>query len=79
MTLVGYTRGGSPVFFNKTGRNKQGSPNKNPRYKCACGHRTTRKQREVNGNRCFSCKKVFPHLEGLRLAALLIILGSMNK
>lgn len=60
MTLIGYTPGGSPIFFGARETRRPMRRCKNPRTKCQqCGHSTTRNQRKRNGNRCHQCKTEF--------------------
>jgi hypothetical protein len=60
---IGYTPGGSPIFFG--GVRLTVKKNKNKRYKCSddgCPHSTTKNQAKKNGGVCFFCKA---HLKGL--------------
>ena len=57
MALIGYTNGGSPIFFNGT---KSSQPSKvrsggRPRYRCRCGQRNTARQVKAKGGHCPHC------------------------
>jgi hypothetical protein len=65
MALIGYTHGGSPIYFSTPSGGKR--QRKNPRFKCShdCGAKTTLNQRRINGNLCHRCRKPFKHRDGL--------------
>jgi hypothetical protein len=55
MALIGYTPGGSPIFF---GGSRGPKPNKNVRFRCkSCDHKTTKNQLKANGGKCWHCKR----------------------
>ena len=55
MALIGYTPGGSPIFYNCGDGFKR--KKSQPRYRCcSCHHRTTKNQAKKNGGKCHQCK-----------------------
>lgn len=55
--MVGYTSGGSPIFYS-IGKTKKKKRN-NKVFKCKlCNHGTTKNQLKLNGGHCQKCKAV---------------------
>lgn len=56
--MIGYTRGGSPIFFESAPRPKNRTTGqRNKRFACkACPAKTTKNQLKLNGGVCHACK-----------------------
>jgi hypothetical protein len=55
MSLIGYTPGGSPIFFN--GPKTRNSVKSQKLFGCEkCKHKTTKNQLKKNGGKCHQCK-----------------------
>ena len=53
--IFDWTSGGAPIYM--PGARRKPKKNNNHRYRCGCGHRTTKNQLKANGGLCHSCKK----------------------
>ena len=57
MAVVGYTPGGSPIFWGNSGPKKKTKGQKNTRFRCtSCNHRTTKNQAKITSGKCLYCK-----------------------